>query len=251
MLAIRGSFRAIMILYVITISAALFFAYPPPGDVPPEGNDPATAGVFFVYLLLATAVFIAIIKLVPWIFKHIIFLLELIFLFSTTAVVVASYGLPETMSFLAVMVRAIWAKSVTVQNASTVVIASVATAVAGSSLSPSVAVIILAVLAVYDYISVFVTKHMVVLAKAVGAVERTRSAEKTHLLGAGDVAIPGIFAVSLLRVSPMAGVVAAIGASAGLVLTMRLAERWKRVLPALPTIALVELLMTTITLALL
>jgi len=251
MLAIRGSFREIMALYVTALFAALFLAYPPPEAVPPGGEDPATAGAFLAYLLLATAVFIGIIKVFPWIFRQIVFVLELLFLFTTTTVIAVSYGLPETIPFLAVAVRVIWAKSVAVQNASAVIITSVATAVAGSSLAPSVAVILLTVMAVYDYISVFVTKHMVVLARAVGAVERAGGGEKTHLLGAGDIAIPGILAVSLLRISPAAGVVAAAGAGAGLVLTTRLAERWKRILPALPTIALVELFTTAITLALL
>jgi len=251
MLAVKGSFREIFLLYLIAMALSLLLAYPPPPEVPPEGKDPATAGVFFGYLLLATAVFILLIKFFPWLFRHVLFALELFFLFLTTAVISTSLGLPGTLPFLAVIVRVIWRRSVLVQNASTVTIISVATAAVGSSLAPTVAVILLAVLSLYDCVSVFVTKHMVVLARALGAgEEKNGKGRNVHLLGGGDIAIPGILAVSLLRVSPAAAAAAALGACIGLVLTARLVERWKRVLPALPTIALAELLMTAAALTL-
>lgn len=250
-MAIKGNFRTIVVLYVAALALSLFFAYPPPQEVPPEGESPATAGVFFGYVLVATAVFLIIIKIWPWIFRYIIYFLELFFLFATTAIITVSYALPTTLPFLAVLIRIIWWRSTVIQNISTIIIISVSTAVVGASLAPTVAAILLAILATYDYISVFVTKHMVTLAKALGARERLKGEKKEiHMLGAGDIAIPGIFAVSLLRISIPASVAAAIGATIGLVWTTKWAKRWKRVLPALPSIALPELLLAVITLTL-
>jgi len=250
MLALRGSFRTIVVLYVLAMALALFFAWPPPAEVPRGGESPGTAGSLLLYVLIATAVFIILAKLWPNILRYIVGALEVFFLFATTALIAESYGLPPTFPLLAVIVRLMWWDSALVQNLSTIIIISVTTAVMGISVSPAVAAIILAIFAVYDYVSVFITKHMVVLAKALGARAyqegRVHGEAKIHMLGAGDIAIPGIFAVSLLRVGIIPAVLAAAGATLGLVWTMALAKRWRRVLPALPSIALPELLLALI-----
>lgn len=251
MLVIKGSYRAILATYVLTMAAALFLAYPPPQDVPPEGKNVGTAGAIFGYILLATAVFILLIKLFPKAFRYLVFALELFFLFATTAVIATSYSLPPALPFLAVAARLLWRENMAVQNASAAVITSVATAVVGNSLDPAVAVFLLAVLSVYDCISVFVTKHMVLLARALGTGgQLPKNGGKVHLLGAGDIAVPGVFAVSLLKVSPVATAAAALGACLGLAYTVELAKKWGRVLPALPTIALGELTLTAVGLVL-
>ncbi len=245
MLAIRGSFRAIVALYAVSLALALIFAWPPPENVPEGGGNPSTAGIFLLYVLIATAGFLIIIKIWPWILKYVLAALELIFLFATVALLSESYHLPATLPFLAAVARTIWWRSDLAQNASTITIISVATAVMGISVTPVVATIIVALFALYDYVSVFITKHMVTLARALGARAdqegRVQGKPEMHMLGAGDIAIPGILAVSLLRVGILPAVLAATGATLGLAWTMRLARRWRRVLPALPSITLVEL----------
>ncbi|MDN5358704.1 MAG: hypothetical protein PWP76_547 [Candidatus Diapherotrites archaeon] len=245
MLAVRGRFREIFAIYVATLLLALFFAWPPPPEVPPEGESPGTAGLFFTYVILATLAFLAIIRLWPWLLRHILAFLEIVFLFSTTALITVSYNLPVTLPYLAVTTRIIWWRNYIVQNISTAIIASVATAVVGMGLSPGVAAALLAIFAIYDYVSVFVTKHMVTLARALGATAdeegRVRKVSEIHMLGAGDIVIPGIFSVSLLRVGLLPALLSVFGAVVGLFWTMNLARRWKRVLPALPSIALPEL----------
>ena len=249
-LALKGSFRAIVALYVVAMLLSLFLAWPPPSEIPQEGKNPETAGTFLIYVLIATAFFLLIIKIWPWILRYIINALEILFLLGTTALVAESYGLPMTIPFLAVLARIIWWNSTIAQNVSTIIIISVSTAVVGISLAPTVAAILITLFAIYDYVSVFITKHMVTLAKALGAkADREGKVEgeaKIHMLGAGDIAIPGIFAVSLLRVGIVPAVLAAAGATLGLVCTMRLAKRWRRVLPALPSITLPELLFAAI-----
>lgn len=250
MLVLKGSFRAIVALYVIAMLLSLFLAWPPPSELPPGGENPGTAGTFLFYVLIATAFFLLIIKIWPWILRYIINALEIFFLLGTTALIAESYGLPMTIPFLSVLARIIWWRSTIVQNVSTIIIISVSTAVVGVSLAPTVATILITLFAIYDYVSVFITKHMVTLAKALGAKAdregRVEGNAKIHMLGAGDIAIPGIFAVSLLRVGIVPAVLAATGATLGLVWTMRLAKRWRRVLPALPSITFVEFIFAAI-----
>ncbi len=250
MLAFKGTFREIVICYVVTLLVAAWIAYPyilSGGPVSKGGNEPSTAGIFFAEILLATAILIVIVKIWPWIFQRLIYGLELLFLFISVALLLSD--MPAILAMvggvLAVAIRVLLSESDVVQNISTTIIVGVTTAVVGASLSPVVTVILLVILAVYDYISVFITKHMVVLAKAVAGSAEVGKGTK-HLLGAGDVAIPGMFAISLARASITASVLAMAGAVAGLLATTYLARRWKRVLPALPSIGLTELVFALI-----
>ncbi len=68
--------------------------------------------------------------------------------------------------------------------------------------SPLSALIVLVIIAVYDYVSVFVTKHMVYLAQSQGQANLftgliVKRADETAILGGGDVAFSLLFAVVL------------------------------------------------------
>jgi len=145
-----------------------------------------------------------------------------------------------------VAVRITYGNKDIIQNLSTLFIVGVTIAIVAAGLSPVVTLLLLVILVVYDYISVFVTKHMVTLAKAVAGPGAKVGHGEKHLLGAGDVAIPGMFAISLARVSLLASLMASVGAVLGLLFTTWLAKRWKRVLPALPSIGFVELALATL-----
>ena len=125
----------------------------------------------------------------------------------------------------------------------------------GSSFSPLTAVIILDILAAYDAISVYGTKHMLTLAKGIAAggmpigvmifgnprgqpldfnVPRTQ--RTWQVLGWGDIAIPGVFVVSA-NLAPFARLPggltfmsagALVGAVAGFFLLGWIAERFPR-----------------------
>jgi presenilin-like A22 family membrane protease len=250
MLAYRGSFRDIVVFYVLTLAVAAFLAYPyilSGGPTSPQGNNAVMAGMFFLEILGATAVFLIIIKLWPWLFRYVVLGLEITFLFFSVFLLFADIStiLAFTLATLTVVARIVYGDMDIVQNISTTIIVGVAVAIIAAGFSPIVNVLILVILAVYDYVSVFVTKHMVTLAKAVAGTENIGKGEK-HLLGAGDVAIPGIVAISLARASLLSSILACIGAVLGLIATTWLAKRWKRVLPALPSIGFVELLLATV-----
>ncbi len=244
MLAIKGSFRQIILMYLLAQSVAIAIGIATMSQIPvqSEASEPSYAGTFLMYILVATAVFLILARFFPRGFRWLIAGLEIFFLWGTSTVLYSIF-LPDALatvaSILTAVLRAAFWKNSVAQNISTLIIASVSTAVVGLSIAPAVAVLLLTIMAIYDFISVFVTKHMVTLAKALGA--REQGTGETHMLGTGDIVIPGIVAVALLRVGIPAAVLSAAGATAGLVGTIWLAKRWKRILPALPSIGVVQL----------
>ncbi|MFC2154381.1 presenilin family intramembrane aspartyl protease [Candidatus Altiarchaeota archaeon] len=114
----------------------------------------------------------------------------------------------------------------------------------GASLAFTPALILLLALAAYDLVAVFGTKHMVTLAEeSKGKYQfmvTVPMAEGDLGLGTGDLAIPLVFTVSVLRdyTVPLA-LTTSMGGLLGLaVLVYAITQREKVTLPALPPIAL-------------
>ena len=97
------------------------------------------------------------------------------------------------------------------------------------------ALILIAVISIYDYISVFVTKHMLTLAKAFsgssfgGITLMAKKIKKTSVfLGGGDLAFPAILSNEFfLHYSFLAGVFAVIGAIIGLSIILLFGKKEK------------------------
>ncbi len=144
----------------------------------------------------------------------------------------------------------------------------------GLSLSPIIVVIVLVVMSFYDIWSVYVTKHMVVLAKGMiqaGAIfgfvipvanrdffantkdmtpgssphSSNECGDKcSMILGSGDVVFPLVLAASVARVSLSGAIVVAIFSSVGLWVTHLLFvnQPERRAMAALPPIAVMSIL---------
>jgi presenilin-like A22 family membrane protease len=101
--------------------------------------------------------------------------------------------------------------------------------------------IILAIISLYDIIAVWVTKHMVTLAKTqqeIGVFSGLviRYKDEFAILGGGDIVFPLLFASTvLLEISVIAGIFVVYGAVLGL-LTLALIGERKKYYPALPFI---------------
>ncbi len=130
------------------------------------------------------------------------------------------------------------------------------------------AIIFLIVLAVYDFISVNITGHMVDLAlegldtdtfmgivfthepgdeeklkekpasdESVEVVDKTENKQEIGLLGGGDVIAPMVLSVSLLKSFPLyVSITTALGSTLGIIYIMT-AEREQKFLPAIPILA--------------
>ncbi|MCQ4153035.1 MAG: presenilin family intramembrane aspartyl protease [Archaeoglobi archaeon] len=119
----------------------------------------------------------------------------------------------------------------------------------GISLEPLPVIVLLAVLAAYDAISVYKTKHMISLADSVARISAPmvfiipRGQEKM-LMGVGDVVIPGILAVSAQRFTSsseigfikLSALLTILGGFLGLILLLYLVEKRKGAHAGLPFI---------------
>ncbi len=119
----------------------------------------------------------------------------------------------------------------------------------GISLEPLPVIVLLAILAAYDAISVYKTKHMVSLADSVTRINAPmvfiipRGQEKM-LMGVGDVVIPGILAVSAQRFTSsfeigfikLSALLTILGGFLGLMLLLYLVEKRKGAHAGLPFI---------------
>uniref|UniRef100_A0A7C3UCT1 Presenilin n=1 Tax=Geoglobus ahangari TaxID=113653 RepID=A0A7C3UCT1_9EURY len=88
-----------------------------------------------------------------------------------------------------------------VLNISGLLIASAITAIFGISFEPYPAIILLVILAIYDYIAVYKTKHMIRLAESVSDINVPvlfiiPRKDRKAIMGVGDAVIPNILAVS-------------------------------------------------------
>lgn len=135
-------------------------------------------------------------------------------------------------------------------NAVGVGVSAGAIAIFGSSFTPVTYLIVLVAFAVYDYVSVYRTKHMLSLADKVldlhlpimlvvpkgldysfleetGGTREAADAPQANpkrrdalFIGLGDIVIPSIFAVTALQISAMASFGSFMGISAGLLVLM-------------------------------
>lgn len=154
------------------------------------------------------------------------------------------------------------------QNLALIFAVSGAGAVLGSSLGILPVLIFMLGLGIYDFISVFYTKHMVYMAKAITQRPRAFTAalpsgvevkkqtnietgekqasgahtdtEKGHIfqLGGGDLAIPLMLSVSVLRIGIPNAILTSIGSLIALILLFRfILKKPGMALPALPPVS--------------
>lgn len=129
----------------------------------------------------------------------------------------------------------------------------------GGSLNAAAVVILLGILAVYDVIAVYGTKHMVVMGRELlqhkvffgfvipgspkGLLKRLEDVtlhKDFVFLGTGDVVLPALLVAATARNGTLEAIFPAIGALGGLMLTSGLffTKSHRRPMPALPPIAL-------------
>lgn len=158
------------------------------------------------------------------------------------------------------------------QNLALIFAVSGAGAVLGASLGVLPVLVLIIALGIYDFISVFYTKHMVYLAKAITERPRAftaalptskrmkdpeikekakeREVEKkeiekdkspsghTFQLGGGDIAIPLMLSVSILRIGVVNAIAASVGALIALIILFAyILKRPGIALPALPPVS--------------
>ncbi|MBD3390141.1 hypothetical protein GF415_04300 [Candidatus Micrarchaeota archaeon] len=182
-------------------------------------------------------------------------LLELAVISTTSSIFFYSLINPVLLSTLDSMVFAILGGMMfsvikqlfpSLKNLAAMVSSAGAGAVFGFTFGFITSLVFLFILAIYDYISVFKTKHMITMANEI--VERdmafTISAEKivekgkkARLdLGTGDLSLPIMVGVAAYSISPLLSLFTLTGSTLGTLFVLFIAWKHHTVLPALPPI---------------
>ncbi len=223
-------------------------------DLPAGDKDNINNSLFmFAYIMVFTLILLGVIKIAKG--KMLYYLLkglESLAVFTAASIVFATFYdsiLVLIPAIALVIARIIWPAKILLRNFATVLAVSGVGALIGVSLGPLPIVVFMVLLAVYDYIAVFKTKHMIKLAKAVSSKNLAFSyamptKEHTFELGTGDLVIPLAFAASLLAaVKPfyvfpyylIPSALVLVASLVGLKLTMDIvAKKVGKALPALP-----------------
>lgn len=222
-----------------------------------DSQEPLNAVFFISYVLVGAAVMIILIRrfgVIPWVFR----LMEFWLIASSSSIVfyavlrqAAGY---ESSTALAVILGLSLSAAKyfrpQLKNAAAVMATAGVGVIFGVSLGLFPLIIFLILLSVYDFLSVFLTKHMVEMADFVikkdmaftvtarGPPPAPGEKEQRLDLGTGDMIAPVMMEVSTLAWSPVATVFVFVGAVAALALFISLVYRKKMVLPALPPIVL-------------
>ncbi len=204
--------------------------------------------IFIVGYVLLTAVLILII-LYFYKGKSLFRFFEYFLIFATTNLVLNLYLSALTSLLISLVLVAVRFQFEQTKNIFTVVSASIVGGLIGASLGIIPVVLVSVLLAVYDFIAVFYTKHMVTLAKQLGKREaafsiKLKEKKKFIELGSGDLVVPSMFSSSIFIAyhSVIAIILPILGSAVGFGVLLYLMKRKKQYWPALPAIVSFQIL---------
>ncbi len=245
-------FLLLTILFVIAESIGLFVALrlinlgvkssPITGDI----NNPLEAIYLISVILLMTGLILVLLKYKRQ--RKFLWLFEIMAIFVTSIIVMGTI-IPDDfivliITLLIIIYRQKNKKNILLRN----VVSIIAIAGAGSLIGISIGIVpvllFISLLAIYDFIAVFKTKHMVEIGKSVvkenlAFTVAMPTKEHNFELGNGDLVIPLVVASSILANgffinNLLVAFLCLIGSYAGLVLNIYIVSKKKIPLPALP-----------------
>lgn len=186
----------------------------------------------FAYILVFTAILLAVIKFAPEWVKFLIFkIFETMAIFFSSVIVLAAFvtpdiifiqigtepltyamkkqiaaSIPFLISIIIVIAKNVWNSNIALRNLTAIISTAGAGALLGASLGIMPVVLFMVMLSIYDFVAVFKTKHMVTLAKSITNKNLSFTfaiPTKAHTfeLGTGDIVLPLTFAVSILAIT--------------------------------------------------
>jgi len=254
-------FFALSQLLAIGVALNLLLALPDEQRITVSGGY--SAWNFIIMFIIATAILLIILKYFkrPWIIKGLFYLaiFEGLLIFT-----IAYFGAPNFLLVL-IIILLLWLiyKNVLIHDAIIIMSTSAIAVIFGLNIYPSTAVIILILLAVYDFWAVYKTKHMVRMFRGLaeakvhlaliipqtfqGLFQKIKNVSPTTefmFLGTGDIVIPAILVVSALKISALSSLITGLGAILGFILLYAIfvTQEKREPMPGLPPIILGTLL---------
>jgi presenilin-like A22 family membrane protease len=236
----------LLTIFVLTMSLGLYVANNyftkeiPYGLEPPEVDKDISPWYLFFAVLVMTGIFLLIHKLgfnsliKAWFFIA----------FVVTASVALSTFIEPIIAFVIVLVIFLIKyreKDAIFHNMGEILVYVGLSAILVNILNLVAVVILLLLISIYDFVSVFITKHMIVLAKAqqkLGLFSGliVKKGKEVAILGGGDIVFPLMFASVLLRdYNIYYSILTIVFTALSLLFLMYLGER-KKFYPAMPFI---------------
>lgn len=191
-------------------------------------------------------------------------------IFSGTSVIAGAILSPPWDIWLTLLITAtfLFIKNVLTHNVGIILAVAGIGSLLGLAISPGTAIIIMVILSFYDIIAVYVTKHMVKMAKTMmesgaifgfiipsqmsGFFSRKGEAQaqvgiggdQFMILGSGDIGLPVVLASSVVRYSLNGAIIVAVFSLAGLFIThlIFVNQRERKPMAALPPIATMSII---------
>ncbi|ADC64463.1 Protein of unknown function DUF1119 [Ferroglobus placidus DSM 10642] len=219
-----------------------FFAFENPSDV-------SNSFYYFLLILAFTALIIFLIKLSKLFVKLIFYLLIFLTIYFVLTPFIGFFALIP--SLVLTLILAVKKNPIFVNFVALFVSAGVI-AIFGISLEPLPAIILLAILAIYDYVSVYKTGHMVKLAESLSEMELpllfiVPGKERNSYMGVGDVVIPNVLFISSAYYSSLIQAIFTLAfSSAALILLLKKVDKPTPGLPYLNSAAILGFLISSL-----
>lgn len=213
-------------------------------------DDVENAIGLFAYILVFTSMLLIAITFFKG-YGLLMRIVEVLAVFGSSFIVFYAF-FPEISFLLAlclIALRKVLYESLIVRNIACMFAVAGVGALLGASIGLLPVIVFMSLLAVYDLIAVFGTKHMIKMANAMSEENMAfafafPTKEHTYQLGTGDIVIPLTFAVTVMNATAKKGILfpnyflpailILFASLIGLLLTLEIAARKKIALPALP-----------------
>ena len=194
------------------------------------------------YYLLMILVFTAFIMLIAKFKKELVkilfyFLLFITYFYAFLPFLGSLSILPSSLLLITLIKKENWV----ITNISAILVSSAVIAIFGISMEPFPVVVLLVALAVYDFVSVYKTGHMIKLAESISGLNipvifKIPGKNRDAIMGVGDVVMPNILVVSALVFNRCLVQVflTFLSGFAGLVLLLFIVEKSQRAHAGLP-----------------
>ncbi len=264
-----------LLFFGATIAIGIFASYriinSPLSEMIPKVNFGWSDVIFLAVLALFFIFFSRYQRVARFSFK----LFLVLVVFSGTSTIMSSMLNPswDLWATLLVVVAFLFIKNVLTHNIGVVLGVAGIGSLLGLAISPGTAVVVMVVLSFYDIVAVYVTKHMVKMAKAmiesgatfgfiipsqmrgflshkreaqaqIGADLPAQSGGQFMVLGSGDIGLPIVLASSVVRYSLGGAIIVAVFSLAGLFLThlIFVNQKERKPMAALPPIATMSII---------
>ena len=244
--------NSVILWMTVTFLLAEFFGFAiqthyaktelPFGLTPPPVTEEQSVGYFIAMVLVATVIFLIIIKFALFLIWKIWYVLAVTLCSAVSLRVILNDNLALVAAFLSAVLSTV-EKDPYFYNLVQVLCYAGLASIFSPIFNIGSMIILLVLISVYDFVSVYITGHMVTLAKSQektgiysGVVVKDVERNESAFLGGGDLILPMLFSGVAGRTSVISGYFVIYGATAALLVLLLMGEK-RKAYPAMPILS--------------